>query len=75
MRLFGNVLSGGIIMSMLYAFTGWLSSFVPVIGGINVFGVIIAPIIHLYFDLFAGFLQAFLFMTLTSILISVEFTE
>ena len=75
MRLFGNVLSGGIIMSMLYAFTGWLSSYVPVIGGINVFGVIIAPVIHLYFDLFAGFLQAFLFMTLTSILISVEFTE
>lgn len=75
MRLFGNVLSGGIIMSMLYAFTAWLSSFVPVIGGINVFGVIIAPIIHLYFDLFAGFLQAFLFMTLTSILVSVEFTE
>ena len=75
MRLFGNVLSGGIIMSMLYAFTGWLSSFVPVIGGINIFGVIIAPIIHLYFDLFAGFLQAFLFMTLTSILVSVEFTE
>lgn len=75
MRLFGNVLSGGIIMSMLYAFTAFLSSNLPLIGGFNVFGVIFAPIIHLYFDLFAGFLQAFIFMTLTSILISVEYTE
>ncbi len=75
MRLFGNVLSGGIIMSMLYAFTAWLSSLVPAIGGFNFFGVILAPIIHLYFDLFAGFLQAFIFMTLSSILISVEYTE
>lgn len=75
MRMFGNVLSGGIIMGMLYAFTGYLSSFIPVIGGFNVFGVIIAPIIHLYFDLFSGFLQAFVFIILTSILISVEYAE
>ncbi len=75
MRLFGNVLSGGIIMGMLYAFTAWLSSLFPVVGGFNFFGVIIAPIIHLYFDLFSGFLQAFLFITLTSILISVEYAE
>lgn len=75
MRLFGNVLSGGIIMTMLYAFTAYLSSVIPAIGGFNIFGVIIAPIIHLYFDLFAGFLQAFIFMTLTSILISVEYAE
>ncbi len=75
MRLFGNVLSGGIIMSMLYAFTTWLSSLVPLIGGFNFFGVILAPMLHLYFDLFAGFLQAFIFMTLTSVLISVEYTD
>lgn len=75
MRLFGNVLSGGIIMGMLYSFTAWLSSFFPLIGGFNFMGVILAPILHLYFDLFAGFLQAFIFLTLTSILISVEFTD
>lgn len=75
MRLFGNVLSGGIIMSMLYTFTAALSSLIPVVGGFNIAGVIIAPVIHLYFDLFAGFLQAFIFITLTSILISVEFAE
>ncbi|NLY63089.1 MAG: F0F1 ATP synthase subunit A [Erysipelothrix sp.] len=75
MRLFGNVLSGGIIMSMLYAFTAGISAYIPLIGGFNVFGVVIAPVIHLYFDLFSGFLQAFVFMTLTTILISVEYSE
>lgn len=75
MRLFGNVLSGGIIMGMLYAFLGFVSSKFPLIGNFNFFGVIVAPIVHLYFDLFAGFLQAFLFITLTSILISVEYSD
>lgn len=75
MRMFGNVLSGGIIMMMLYAFTGWLSSFIPLIGGINIIGVFVTPIIHLYFDLFSGFLQAFIFLSLTMVLISVKYTE
>lgn len=75
MRLFGNVLSGGFIMGMLYAFFGYISSIFPLIGNFNFFAVIIAPIVHLYFDIFAGFLQAFLFITLTSILISVEYSD
>lgn len=75
LRLFGNILSGTIIMSLFYMFAGWLSSFIPLIGEFNFFGVIVAPILHLYFDLFAGFLQAFLFISLTTIFIAVEYPE
>lgn len=72
LRLFGNVLSGSVIMSLLYVFTAWLSQFFPVIGGFNFVGVMLAPILHLYFDLFSGFLQAYLFISLTIILIGME---
>lgn len=75
LRMFGNVLSGSIIMSMLYSFTGWLSGFVPVVGNFNFVGVFIAPWLHMYFDLFSGFLQAFLFISLTTIFIAIEFKE
>lgn len=72
LRLFGNVLSGSVIISLLYVFTGWLSQFVPIIGGFNFVGVVLAPMLHLYFDLFSGFLQAYLFISLTIILIGME---
>ena len=51
MRLFGNILSGSILMSLVYAFTGYLSSFVM---SFNFLGPVIAPILHVYFDVFAG---------------------
>lgn len=72
MRLFGNILSGSVILSLLYMFTGWLSQFIPVIGGFNFIGVVVTPVIHLYFDLFMGFVQAFLFISLTVIFIGME---
>jgi F-type H+-transporting ATPase subunit a len=72
LRIFGNVIAGSVIMSLLYTFTGWLSDFVPLIGNFNFIGVIVAPALHLYFDLFSGFLQAFLFISLSLILIGVE---
>lgn len=75
LRIFGNIIAGSVIMSLVYTFTGWLSSFVPVIGNINFLGVIIAPVLHLYFDLFSGFLQAFIFLSLSLIFIGVEIPE
>ena len=74
LRLFGNVLSGTVIMTLVYAFAAWVSSFIPILG-FNWFGVIIAPVLHLYFDLFSAFLQAFIFISLTSILIAVEYQD
>lgn len=74
LRMFGNVLSGTVIMTMLYTFGAWISSFIPILG-FNWFGVILAPMLHLYFDLFSAFLQAFIFISLTSILIAVEYQD
>ena len=75
LRIFGNIVAGSVIMSLLYSFTGWVSSFVPIIGNINFLGILIAPILHLYFDLFSGFLQAFLFLSLSIIFIGVEIPQ
>lgn len=72
LRLFGNITSGAVIMTLLYQFTGWISSFIPIVGGFNIVSLVITPWLHLYFDLFSGFLQSFLFISLTSIFIAVE---
>ena len=69
MRLFGNVLAGSILMSLVYSFTGYVSSFII---DFNFVGPILASILHMYFDLFAGFVQTLIFVTLSSILISLE---
>ena len=53
-RLFGNILSGGIIMSLIYQALGW-------------FAPLITPFAHAYFDLFAGVIQTLIFIMLTMI--------
>lgn len=73
MRLFGNLIAGSVIMSLLYTFGAWLSSMIPILGDFNFIGPIIASVFHLYFDVFSGFIQAFIFMSLTTIFIGVEF--
>lgn len=74
-RLFGNVLSGKLIGTLLYSFTEWLSSLVPVIGQVNFLAPIITPPIHFFFDVFSGLLQAFLFISLTMVFTATEFPE
>jgi F-type H+-transporting ATPase subunit a len=51
-RLFGNILGGTIIMGLYYSVTPWIAYIAP------------APL-HVYFDLFAGLLQAFIFVMLS----------
>ena len=65
LRLFGNILSGGILMSVIYQMLGSISKMIPFIGQFNIAGVIIAPVLHFYFDLFSGIMQAYIFITLT----------
>ena len=68
-RPFGNILGGAVIMALFYQFLGWLSSFIPGIGSIP-FGQLIIPVpLHLYFDLFAGLLQSFIFIMLTMVFV------
>lgn len=56
-RLFGNIMSGGIIMTLLYSALGY-------------FAPIVTPVLHGYFDVFSGLLQTFIFGMLTMIFIS-----
>ncbi|MDR2572004.1 MAG: F0F1 ATP synthase subunit A [Oscillospiraceae bacterium] len=52
-RLFGNMLAGLIMMSLVYALTPIFTQF------------LIPSFLHAYFDLFSGVLQAYIFVTLS----------
>jgi len=68
-RLFGNISAGVIIMSLLY---GALGSFTEMLFGLTVplLQAGIPAVLHIYFDLFAGLLQSFIFTMLTMVFIS-----
>lgn len=66
LRLFGNILAGGILMSVIYQLFAQISALVPVIGNFNFVAILIAPVLHFYFDLFSGVMQAFLFTNLSA---------
>lgn len=72
MRLFGNLLSGSLILGVFYQAMGSLQNMIATIGPqdngeplLNFFGAVIAPPLHFYFDMFAGTIQAFVFTLLT----------
>lgn len=68
-RLFGNVVGGLIIMSLVYGGLAGLSSMVG-LSNIPIFQVGIPVVLHAYFDVFAGVLQSFIFVMLTMVFIS-----
>lgn len=77
LRLFGNILCGSILMSLVYAGAQALSNLIASLfgasGGVfNFMGPIIAPLLHAYFDCFAGFIQTLVFVTLTLVFVGVE---
>ena len=55
-RLFGNIMSGGIILALLYQALGY-------------FAPVVALPLHAYFDIFSGLLQTFIFIMLSMIFI------
>lgn len=64
-RLFGNVLSGMIIMDLVHASLSKISvALVP-----------LSAVLHAYFDVFSGLLQAFIFVMLTMVYIGNVFPE
>lgn len=65
LRLFGNIIAGSILMSVIYQLLALISSMIPVVGQFNIVGVIIAPVLHAYFDIFSGAMQTFIFVMLT----------
>ncbi len=78
-RHFGNILSGVVITSLVYAALGGLNSFIfglipgqvgEVLGVIPVFELGIPAVLSLYFDWFSAAIQAYIFCMLTMIFIS-----
>ena len=80
LRLFGNILCGGIMMQLVYNSTQALANTIGQALGaqgsiFNFIAPFIAPILHVYFDLFAGFIQTLVFVTLTMVLIGNDIPE
>jgi F-type H+-transporting ATPase subunit a len=68
-RLFGNIVAGIIIMALLY---GALGNFTSLLLGLSVplLQAGVPAVLHIYFDVFAGLLQSFIFTMLTMVFIS-----
>lgn len=59
MRLFGNILAGSIITMLVYTL---IKSLLPW----SIVGLAITPFLHMYFDIFSGVIQTYIFFTLAS---------
>ena len=62
LRLFGNVLSGTVIMALIY-------------GLLNKFAILWPGVLHAYFDIFSGAIQTYVFCMLTMVFISQKIPE
>ncbi|MBN2268887.1 MAG: FoF1 ATP synthase subunit a [Acholeplasmataceae bacterium] len=62
LRLFGNIASGALLLTIIYGATGWLS-------------IIVAPTFHLVFDIGFGFIQTIVVVMLTVIYSSMKVDE
>ena len=61
-RLFGNILSGAILTTLVYSFFGWLS-------------LLITPALHAVFDIGFGLIQTLVFVILSAVFIANKFSE
>ncbi len=79
LRLFGNMTSGSTLMLLLYEFTKYVTGLIPFIGvyiaETNIIGIVLAPFLHFYFDVFSGLIQAYIFIMLTTIFIGNEMSQ
>ena len=79
LRLFGNILAGSIIMSLVYQFCNFLStsiiSLVTTKFSFNFIGPALAAPLHVYFDLWSGFIQMFIFIMLTMVFVGNKIPE
>ncbi|MCR5505733.1 MAG: F0F1 ATP synthase subunit A [Bacilli bacterium] len=83
LRLFGNAIAGWTLMTMVYYalenLSGMIFKFIQTSGPVEVSKIFLAPIpaaiLHLYFDLFSGFIQTTVFISLTMIFVGQEAPE
>ncbi len=73
MRLFGNILSGGVILSLIYNALAIIRIAGVPIG--TILSVFVAPVFHAIFDIFLGAIQVYVFVLLTIIFISGKMPE
>ena len=59
MRLFGNILAGYIISMLVY-------TLIKMLMPVGLLGLLITPFLHMYFDIFSGVIQTYIFFTLSS---------
>lgn len=71
-RLLGNALSGMIILALVYWTTENLTNLLVGIPGLNLFGPLITPFLHAYFDVFGALIQTLVFVFLTALFVSAE---
>ena len=71
-RIFGNLTAGSVIIFLFYLLTFNISNGVPVIGYINLFGGLLSPILNLYFNIFDGIVQTYIFTLLSIAYIGLE---
>ncbi|BCR35442.1 F0F1 ATP synthase subunit A [Mariniplasma anaerobium] len=62
LRLFGNIVSGSVILMLVYKLTGWAS-------------IIVAPAFHLVFDIGFGLVQTLVLVLLTIVFASIKIDE
>lgn len=70
LRLFGNALAGYCVITLIYS--GFSQTFTVTGAGLAI-TPLIAPLAHLYFDLFDGLIQVAVFCMLTMINVSTEY--
>lgn len=80
LRLFGNALSGYVLMNIVYYSLESLStmifgSFIPGDWSGIFIAPLIAPILHVYFDLFSALIQTTIFISLTTIFVGQEIPD
>lgn len=63
LRLFGNLLGGTIIMTLVYSVFSVLNSLLT---GLGAALFVVTPFLHMYFDIFSGFIQTYIFFTLAT---------
>ncbi|MGZ9755645.1 F0F1 ATP synthase subunit A [Mycoplasma sp. 394] len=74
-RMYGNLVGGSTIIVLIYAMFGYL--FKVALGTDNsafqnIFAIYFTPLLHMYFDLFDGILQALIFTMLTAVYWTIE---
>ena len=73
-RHYGNIMSGSVISVLISAFLAWASNLlIGAITSLPILQVGLPAIFSLYFDIFSGCLQAFIFAMLTMLNISTAF--